>query len=93
MVGGSEFGFLAVGEGKDSVPVLLLHATGETSESWMHFLSRWGRRGGLAYALDLRGHGRSVWSGPYGLETFADEIGLLARKPRDIAARSRQACH
>ncbi|HEX8973644.1 MAG TPA: alpha/beta hydrolase [Oryzihumus sp.] len=74
MVGGSEFGFLSVDGGKDSVPVLLLHATGETSESWMHFLSRWGRRGGVAYALDLRGHGRSVWSGPYGLETFAEDV-------------------
>ena len=78
MVGGSEFGFLVAGEGKESVPVLLLHAIGETSESWMHFLSRWGRRGGLAYALDLRGHGRSVWSGPYGLETFArDVLGFM----------------
>jgi pimeloyl-ACP methyl ester carboxylesterase len=74
MVGGSEFGFLVAGERTESVPVLLLHATGETSESWMNFLSRWGRRGGLAYALDLRGHGRSVWSGPYGLETFAEDV-------------------
>ncbi len=80
LVGGEVFGYRMVGRGRSGVPVLL-HATGETSETWADFMSR--PQMGCAYALDLRGHGRSVWQGPYGLEVFAadvlgfmDEVGL-----------------
>jgi len=73
MVDANMFGYLASGQGDGSVPVLLLHATGETGASWMHFMTRWDGRG-AAYALDLRGHGRSVWRGPYGLEVFARDV-------------------
>ncbi|MDQ6715289.1 MAG: alpha/beta hydrolase [Actinomycetota bacterium] len=82
LVGGQPFGYRVAGEPRGGVPAVLLHATGETSQSWDGFMSRWSEVG-LAYGLDLRGHGRSVWSGPYGLEVFAadvlgfmDEVGL-----------------
>jgi pimeloyl-ACP methyl ester carboxylesterase len=74
---GKEFGYRMAGESQDTVPVLLLHATGETSESWADFMSRWAEVG-VVYALDLRGHGRSVWEGPYGLDVLAgDVVGFL----------------
>ncbi len=52
---------------------MLLHATGETSESWSEVMPRWAGLG-VVYALDLRGHGLSVWQGPYGLEVFAADV-------------------
>jgi 3-oxoadipate enol-lactonase len=77
MVDGLEFGYRMAGESHGVVPVLLLHATGETSESWADFMLRWAEMG-VVYALDLRGHGRSVWQGPYGLEVLAgDVVGFL----------------
>jgi pimeloyl-ACP methyl ester carboxylesterase len=57
--------------------VLLVHATGETSESWADFMPRCAQVGAV-YAVDLRGHGRSVWRGPYRLDVLAgDVIGFL----------------
>ena len=77
LVGGDEFGYLSAGEPDGSVPVVLLHAAGQTAESWMLFLSRWDGLG-VAYSLDLRGHGLSVWGAPYGLEVFArDVLGFM----------------
>jgi 3-oxoadipate enol-lactonase len=77
MVDGLEFGYRMAGESHGVVPVLLLHATGETSESWADFMLRWAEVG-VAYALDLRGHGGSVWKGPYGLDVLAgDVVGFL----------------
>jgi pimeloyl-ACP methyl ester carboxylesterase len=77
-VDGKEFGYRMAGESHGaSVPLLLLHATGETSESWADFMLRWAEVG-VVYALDLRGHGRSVWEGPYGLDVLAgDVVGFL----------------
>jgi pimeloyl-ACP methyl ester carboxylesterase len=77
VVDGQEFGYRMAGEPRGATPVLLLHATGETSESWADFMVKWAEMG-VAYALDLRGHGRSVWQGPYGLEVLAgDVVGFL----------------
>ena len=54
-------------------PVVLVHATGDTSADWAEVAE------GLAddrlvVAVDLRGHGASPWPGTYALEDLADDL-------------------
>jgi pimeloyl-ACP methyl ester carboxylesterase len=74
---GQPFGYLVADGPRQGVPVVLLHGLGEASASWADFLPRCADIADV-YALDLRGHGRSVWSGPYELRALAtDVIGFL----------------
>lgn len=54
-------------------PLVLLHALGETSESWAPLLPEFTRRYRVA-AFDLRGHGASDWPGTYSPELMRDDV-------------------
>jgi 3-oxoadipate enol-lactonase len=54
-------------------PLVLLHALGETSESWAPLLPEFTRRYRVA-AFDLRGHGASDWPGIYSCELMRDDV-------------------
>ncbi|MFJ9338555.1 alpha/beta fold hydrolase [Streptomyces sp. NPDC101733] len=58
---------------QDAKPLLLLAALGESAEDWSPVRERLARDHRV-YALDLRGHGRSEWTGPYGLERLRDDV-------------------
>jgi pimeloyl-ACP methyl ester carboxylesterase len=66
--------------GADGKPVLLLHGGGQTRHAWRATAERIARNGGIAYAVDLRGHGDSEWvaSGAYAFTDFADDVRALA---------------
>ena len=66
--------------GTDGRPVLLLHGGGQTRHAWRATAGRIARHGGIAYAVDLRGHGDSEWvaSGAYAFDDFADDVRALA---------------
>ena len=78
----------------EPAPVLLVHATGDTSADWGEVAT------GLAHdrlvvAVDLRGHGASPWPGSYALTELADDLvvvaaGLAAEhgRPVDVVAHS-----
>ncbi|GAA5033668.1 hypothetical protein GCM10023258_33700 [Terrabacter aeriphilus] len=75
-------------------PVLLVHATGETSADWDRVATLLGRDR-LVVAVDLRGHGASPWPGRYPLTELADDVeavaaGLAARhgRPLDLVGHS-----
>ncbi|MFE5406647.1 alpha/beta fold hydrolase [Streptomyces sp. NPDC056580] len=66
----------------DAPPLVLLHALGEDATDWEAVVPALARSR-RAYALDLRGHGRSDWPGDYSLELmqadvlrFMDALGL-----------------
>ncbi|MFI8933313.1 alpha/beta fold hydrolase [Streptomyces sp. NPDC053474] len=66
----------------DAPPLVLLHALGEDATDWEAVVPALARSR-RAYALDLRGHGRSDWPGDYSLELmqadvlrFLDALGL-----------------
>ncbi len=75
-------------------PVLLVHATGDTSADWAEVAA------GLAddrlvVAVDLRGHGASPWTGSYALAELADDLEAVAAtlagengQPADVVAHS-----
>jgi pimeloyl-ACP methyl ester carboxylesterase len=58
--------------------LVLLHGLGANSAVWRKFIvllmERWK---GRWMALDFRGHGRSIFEGPYGFETHAADIAAL----------------
>jgi 3-oxoadipate enol-lactonase len=54
-------------------PMVLLHALGETSESWAPVLPLFAQRYRVA-AFDLRGHGLSDWPGAYSAELMRDDV-------------------
>lgn len=56
-----------------SPPLVLLHALGETSESWQELLPRFTPHYRVA-AFDLRGHGSSDWPGEYSTELMRDDV-------------------
>jgi 3-oxoadipate enol-lactonase len=66
---------LAVRLGGDPAapPLVLLHALGETSQSWAPLLPEIGRCYHVA-AFDLRGHGASDWPGTYSAELMRDDV-------------------
>jgi len=57
-------------------PLVLLHALGEDASDWAPIAtalaSSW-----RVYAPDLRGHGASDWSGPYGIEQLTTDLGAF----------------
>lgn len=57
----------------DARPVVLVHGRGGNSADWARIAEALAtdRR---VYAVDLRGHGLSDWSGPYGFDVFRDEL-------------------
>ncbi|MES2157909.1 MAG: alpha/beta hydrolase [Pseudomonadota bacterium] len=60
----------------DGQPLLFLHGSGQTRQSWGKALVEAARHGFRATAMDLRGHGDSGWSpdGRYDLNVFADDL-------------------
>jgi len=63
----------------NGVPILFLHGSGQTRQSWGKALNEGGARGFRTIALDLRGHGDSEWSpdGQYELCLFADDLACV----------------
>lgn len=69
----------------DGQPILFLHGSGQTRQSWGKALVEAGRHGFRALSMDLRGHGDSGWSpdGRYDLTVFADDLrAVLAQLDR-----------
>ncbi|WP_040822686.1 alpha/beta fold hydrolase [Nocardia jiangxiensis] len=64
--------------------VLLLHGGGQTRHSWRTTGERLGRRGWIAYAVDLRGHGDSEWdtAGDYGMPVMIEDVRLMVSHVR-----------
>lgn len=54
-------------------PIVLLHALGETSDTWAQLLPELSRRYRVA-AFDQRGHGASDWPGNYSSESMRDDV-------------------
>lgn len=66
----------------EAPPVLFLHGSGQTRQSWGRALTLAARNGFRGIALDLRGHGDSAWSpdGAYSLPLFAEDVrGVIAQ--------------
>jgi pimeloyl-ACP methyl ester carboxylesterase len=57
-------------------PAVLLHALGEESSDWVPVAEAFAdsRR---VYALDLRGHGASDWTGPYTIEQLTADLAAF----------------
>jgi pimeloyl-ACP methyl ester carboxylesterase len=57
-------------------PILFLHGSGQTRQSWGAALRQAAKRGHRAISLDLRGHGDSDWSpdGKYSLDYFKADV-------------------
>ena len=72
---GVELAADAVGD-TDASPIVFIHGSGQTRQSWRRALDEAARRGYRGIALDLRGHGDSQWSpdAHYSLERFADDL-------------------
>lgn len=66
---------------ENGLPILFLHGSGQTRQSWGKALSEGARRGYRTIAMDLRGHGDSEWSpdGYYELGLFADDLTTVLR--------------
>lgn len=56
-----------------AVPVVLLHALGETGDDWAQVAAALSGSWHV-YAVDLRGHGRSDWPGTYTLPLVRDDV-------------------
>ena len=54
-------------------PLVLLHALGENATSWDAVGERLAPHFSL-FAIDLRGHGASEWTGPYSHEGMRDDV-------------------
>lgn len=63
----------------DGLPVLFLHGSGQTRQSWGKALHEAARRGYRAISADLRGHGDSGWSpdGRYDLSVFVADLRAI----------------
>ncbi|MDT0469920.1 alpha/beta fold hydrolase [Streptomyces gibsoniae] len=57
----------------DASPLVLLHALGEDATDWEAVVPALARSRRV-YALDLRGHGRSDWSGDYSFELMQADV-------------------
>ncbi|NML05728.1 alpha/beta hydrolase [Sphingomonas sp. G-3-2-10] len=64
---------------RDGQPLLFLHGSGQTRQSWRKALTSAAKRGYRAVSLDMRGHGDSDWSpdGQYALTVFAEDLGVV----------------
>lgn len=70
-------------------PLVLLHALGEESSDWAPIaviLARSWR----VYALDVRGHGASDWSGPYTIEGLTADLAAFLEEPPPPWPRARR---
>lgn len=76
----------------DGPPILFLHGSGQTRQSWRRAAREAAGRGHRTVSVDLRGHGDSGWSpgGVYTLDMFADDVralvGTFARPPVVVGA-------
>jgi pimeloyl-ACP methyl ester carboxylesterase len=75
-------------------PVLLVHATGDTSADWAEVAAGLVENR-LVVAVDLRGHGASPRPGGYALTELADDLEVMAAalaaehgRPVDVVAHS-----
>lgn len=57
----------------ESPPIVLLHALGETAESWNPLIAEFTKHY-RTIAFDLRGHGDSDWPGEYSTELMRDDV-------------------
>lgn len=67
-----EFSYVAHGD-EDAPPMVLVHGSGASSKSWdltAPTLAEHRR----VYAMDIRGHGDSVWTPTYSFEEMADDL-------------------
>ncbi|MFE0477403.1 alpha/beta fold hydrolase [Streptomyces sp. NPDC058947] len=75
----------------DAPPLVLLHALGEDATDWEGVVPALARSR-RAYALDLRGHGRSDWPGEYSLELMQADVlrsmDALGLGPVDLIGHS-----
>jgi 3-oxoadipate enol-lactonase len=55
---------------------MLLHALRERASTWTPVMARFAGRYG-AFAVDLRGHGRSDWPGTYSFHLMRDDVVAL----------------
>lgn len=63
-------------------PVVLVHATGDTSADWAEVAA--GLAGDrLVVAVDLRGHGASPWPGAYALADLAQDLTATVERLHD----------
>ncbi|QIG80714.1 alpha/beta fold hydrolase [Stakelama tenebrarum] len=67
---------------EDGMPILFLHGSGQTRQSWGKALHEAAKRGYRAISLDMRGHGDSGWApdGAYSLDAFADDLIEVLRQ-------------
>lgn len=55
------------------LPVVLLPATGKTAEDW-DAVASWLSSTRTVFAVSLRGHGMSSWTGTYSIQLMADDV-------------------
>lgn len=75
---------------RDRVPVLFLHATGETADDWNEVAGLL-RTTRAVYGVDLRGHGDSDWPGSYSIEAMGSDAARLLEHfggPMDLVGHS-----
>jgi pimeloyl-ACP methyl ester carboxylesterase len=63
----------------DGPPILFLHGSGQTRQSWGKAIVEAGKRGYRAISVEQRGHGDSGWApdGRYDLEVFAADLTAI----------------
>jgi pimeloyl-ACP methyl ester carboxylesterase len=63
-------------------PVLFLHGSGQTRQSWRQALLEGARRGFRSFSPDLRGHGESDWSpdGAYTIDLFTADARRMVEQ-------------
>lgn len=66
----------------DYPAVLFAHGGGQTRHAWGKTALMLSQHGWYSISLDLRGHGESDWhpSGDYRIETFSEDLSLIASK-------------
>ena len=67
-------------------PVVLVHATGDTSADWSGVAAGLARDR-LVVAVDLRGHGQSPWPGDYALSELAEDLTATVERLRGEAGQ------
>ena len=77
---------------RSAVPVVLLHATGETAQDWNVVAERLASTRAV-HAVDLPGHGSSDWTGDYSIEGMSRAVvalleRLAADRPVDLVGHS-----
>ncbi len=91
-VGDMQLHVLVRGGPGSAVPVVLLHATGETAQDW-DVVAAFLAPTRAVYAVDLPGHGSSDWTGRYSIEGMARAVASLLERlavdgPVDLVGHS-----